>query len=176
MPPKKEGQDAPRMGCRHAWQKVPSRSICLRPVRTVKKGRLAADKIDGDVYLSQILSVPLKVAVAWAKASGREPIALEDRAGPQKMKGFVEERARYDIVNVKHPGASPDLNALENCWAWVKTRIKRQPGHPSNRDNLWAAVQKAWDDLPQSIVDGWIDDSEARRVEVVAKRGKHTKF
>jgi transposase len=166
----------------HVWgavihgKKIPLVRFALRPVRTVNKVKIAPDKIDGNVYLNQILSGPLKDAVAWSKANGREPIVLEDGAGPHKMKGFVEERASYGIINVEHPGASPDLNAIENCWAWVKSRIRKQPGHPSSLDQLWAAVQKAWDELPQSIVDGWIDDFEKRRLEVVAKNGHHTRF
>lgn len=166
----------------HVWgaivhgKKFPLVRFDLKPIRTVNKVRIAADKIDGNVYLSQILSGPLKDAVAWAKANGREPIVLEDGAGPHKMKGFVAERASYGIINIKHPGASPDLNAIENCWAWVKNRIRRMPGHPSSLDQLWEAVQKCWDELPQSIIDGWIDDFELRRLEVVAKQGKHTRF
>jgi hypothetical protein len=110
----------------HVWgavisgTKFPLVRFALRPVRTVNKVRIASDKIVGNVYLNQILRGPLTDAVAWAKANGREPIVLGDGAGPQKMKGFVEERASYGFTNVEYPGACPDLNAIENCWAWVK--------------------------------------------------------
>jgi transposase len=142
----------------------------------VNKVRIAPDKIDGNVYLNQIWSGPLKAAVAWAKANGREPIVLQDLAGPHKMMGFVEERASFGIITVEHPGAYPDLNAIESCRAWVKSRIRKQAGHPSSLDQPWAAVQKAWGELPQFIVDGWIEDFEKRRLEVVAKHGHRTRL
>jgi transposase len=101
---------------------------------------------------------------------------LEDGAGARRIKSLVAEREEAAIINIKHPGASPDLNAIENCWAWVKDKIRRSPKHPSSLDQLWAAVQHFWDEIPQSTIDKWIDDFEERRLAVVAAHGKHTKF
>lgn len=101
---------------------------------------------------------------------------LEDGASAHRIKSFIKERADAGIVNIQHPGASPDLNAIESCWAWVKDKIRRMPGHPSSLDELWASVEHYWDEIPQSIIDGWIDNFETRRLAVVAAQGKHTKF
>lgn len=101
---------------------------------------------------------------------------LEDGASAHRIKSFIKERADAGIVNIQHPGASPDLNAIESCWAWVKDKIRRMPGHPSSLDELWASVEDYRDEIPQSIIDGWIDNFETRRLAVVAAQGKHTKF
>jgi hypothetical protein len=166
----------------HVWgaiihgHKFPLVRVALRPAHVVNKVKIAADTINAEVYLTQVLSGPLKEAVVWAKADGREPIVLEDGAGPHRMQGFKVERSKLGIVSLEHPGASPDLNAIENCWAWVKDKIRRMPGHPSSLDELWASVEHYWNEIPQSIVDGWIDGFEERRLAVVAARGKHTKY
>jgi transposase len=119
---------------------------------------------------------PLKDAVSWARAQGLRPLVLEDGTGPHKMKSFERVRAELGIDNLKHPASSLDLNAIENCWAYVKDRIRRLPGHPSSADALWEAIQEHWDAIPQSIVDGWIERFGDGRSAVVAAKGKHTQW
>ena len=106
----------------HVWgaiihgHKFPLVRFALRPVHTVNKVKIAAETINSQVYPKQVLSGPLKDAVAWAKENGREPIVLEDGAGAHRMKSFIAERADAGIANIQHPGASPDLNGIEYCW------------------------------------------------------------
>lgn len=126
--------------------------------------------------MSRLWKSRSKNAVKWAKEQGLEPLVLEDGAGPHKMKSFEQVRTELGIVNLKHPASSPDLNAIEICWAYVKDRIRRLPGHPSSADELWKAIQEHWDAIPQSIIDGWIRRLEDRRSAVVAAKGKHTQW
>ncbi|KAI5449042.1 hypothetical protein NCC49_005653 [Naganishia albida] len=109
--------------------------------------KIAVETITGKVYDEQILKGPLTEAVAWAKAQGREPLAVEDGAPVHMIKKLAADRARAGVVNVKHPGSSPDLNAIESRWAYVKDRLRRMPGKPSTMDSLWEAIQKAWDEM-----------------------------
>jgi hypothetical protein len=66
----------------HVWGAIihgknfPLDRFPLRPAHVVNKVKIAADTITADVYLAQILSGPLKDAVAWAKADGREAIIV----------------------------------------------------------------------------------------------------
>jgi hypothetical protein len=115
----------------HVWEaiiihghKFPLVRFALRLAQVVNKVKIAADTINAEVYLTQVSSGPLKEAVVWAKADGRDPIVLEDGAGPHRMQGFK-------------------------------------------------SVEHYWNEIPQSIVDGWIDGFEERRLAVVAARGKH---
>jgi hypothetical protein len=104
------------------------------------------------------------------------PLVLKDGAGPHKMKSFEGVRAGLGIEDIKHSASSPDLNARENCWAYVKDRIRQLPRHPSSTDVLWKAIHEHWGAIPQSIVDGWTDRFEDRRLAVVAARGKRTQW
>ena len=50
------------------------------------------------------------------------------------------------------------------------------PGKPTTLDGLWEEIQKVWDGIPQSLVDGFTLSFEERRKEVVASHGGHTQF
>ena len=166
----------------HVWgaiihgHKFPLVRFALRPARQEGGKKIAAETITGKVYEEQILKGPLTQAVAWAKAQGREPLVVEDGAPVHRIKNLAADRARAGIVGVKHPGTSPDLNAIKSCRAYVKDRLRRMPGKPSTMETLWAAIQKAWDEMPQHIVDGFILSFEKRRSQLLAAHGGHTRF
>ena len=166
----------------HVWgaiihgHKFPLVKFALAPAHQKNKVRIAAQTINADVYLEQIIKGPLVKAVTWAHHKGLEPLVLEDGAGPHRIAGFARVRRDLGISNLKHPGSSPDSNVIENCWAYVKDRIRRIPGKPSSEAELWQAIQKHWNAVPQDIIDGWIDGVEDRRLKVVAAKGLHTKW
>lgn len=66
----------------------------------------------------------------------------------------------YDLYKVKKildwPGNSPDLNAVEPCWAWLKKRTTSR-GAPRDRKTGKEAWNKAWDELPQETIQQWIE-------------------
>lgn len=48
---------------------------------------------------------------------------------------------------------SPDLSIQENNWSWMKRHIwADKKKHPKNIKQLEAAINKAWKELPQSII------------------------
>jgi len=53
------------------------------------------------------------------------------------------------------PGNSPDLNAIEPAWFWLKRRTTAK-GAPSNRTDIEKAWYQAWKDLPQEQIQQWI--------------------
>ena len=44
------------------------------------------------------------------------------------------------------------------------------PGKPSTMDTLWAAIEKAWDEMPEDIVGGFIESFETRRGQKTSAR------
>jgi len=115
-------------------------------------------------------------AVAWAKGDGRDVLVVEDGAPVHKITNLVAEGAKAGVINITHPGNSPDLHAIESCWAVVKDRLRRMPGKPTTMDQLRETIQKVWNEIPQSIVDGFVQSFEERRKQVVAAQGVHTQF
>ena len=54
------------------------------------------------------------------------------------------------------PGNSPDLNAIEPCWAWMKKRTTSR-GAPRDKKTGEAEWRQAWADLPQETIQHWIE-------------------
>ena len=155
--------------------KSPLVKLALAPAHHKNKVRIAAQTINADVYLEQILKGSLVKAVIWAHHQGLEPLVLEDGAGPHRIAGFARVRRDLGISNLKHPGCSPDLNVIENCWDYVKDRIRRMTDKPSSEAEIRESIQKHWNAIPQDLIDGWNDGMEDRRLKVVAAKGLHIK-
>ena len=175
-PKKKKGKMLHVWGAIVHGHKFPLVRFALKPAHQEGGKRIAAQTINAKVYLAQILAGPLTEAVAWTKKDGREPLVVEDGAPVHKIKTLQAERAKAGIVNVTHPGNSPDLNAIESCWNMVKGTLRRMPEKPTTMDGLWEAIEKVWNEIPQQIVDGFIESFEERRKEVVAAHGGSTQF
>jgi transposase len=77
-----------------------------------------------------------------------------------------------NAVNVlpNWPPYSPELNAIEHVWSWMSRFIKQQA--PTNRDQLKRAVRLAWQQIPQSVIQGYIDHVPAVCRQIVAAGGE----
>jgi len=55
-----------------------------------------------------------------------------------------------------YPAASPDLNAVESVWAWMNRYIQRH--HPNSQRSLERLVRRAWNAIPQTVIQGYINN------------------
>ena len=71
---------------------------------------------------------------------------------------YVQQRV-YDLHKVQRllwcPN-SPDLNAIEPAWPWMKRKTTRK-GAPKNRQEAIRAWKQAWGELPQEDIQKWIE-------------------
>ena len=73
------------------------------------------------------------------------------------------------------PANSPDLNPIENLWAFVSRKVYDRSVYP-NIESLWTKIQAEWADIPVSTLHK-LYDSMPRRLEAVAKsRGSPTRY
>jgi hypothetical protein len=79
----------------------------------------------------------------------------EDNAGPHAHRHQGTVYALYDVTRLLWPGNSPDLNAIEPAWYWLKRRTTAR-GAPANRKDMEQAWRQAWQDLPQETIQQWI--------------------
>ena len=83
-------------------------------------------------------------------------IVQEDKAPAHNH--YIQQRV-YDLYQVRRLlwcGNSPDLNAIEPCWPWMK-RATTKKGAPKNRRDAIQAWKQAWDELPQAKIQAWIE-------------------
>ena len=104
-------------------------------------------------------TVLLPLLIPFAKECLKErpaTVVQEDKAPPHSH--YIQQRV-YDLHEVQRLswcGNSPDLNAIEPCWPWLK-RATTKKGAPRNRFDAIQAWKKAWDELPQAKVQAWIE-------------------
>jgi hypothetical protein len=119
--------------------------------RTSKKGG-----IDWWRYYDKILKEKLIPFAKKCIETQPRTIVQEDLA-PSHAHHF--QKYVYSIAEVERLtwcGNSPDLNAIEPCWFWMKRETTKK-GAPSSKAAACEAWLTTWDDLPQAKIQAWIE-------------------
>ena len=85
------------------------------------------------------------------KKSHPNTIIQEDKAPPHAHHSQKVIYSSYSIQQLLWPGNSPDLNAIEACWPFLKCGTTKY-GAPRSKDEMMKAWLKAWKDLEQSRI------------------------
>jgi hypothetical protein len=73
------------------------------------------------------------------------------------------------------PPQSPDLSPIENIWREVKSWIHKNR-KPRTMDELWEAVEKAWEEVVPDVILKFVDSMPRRVAEVIKKKGFATRW
>jgi hypothetical protein len=76
----------------------------------------------------------------------------------------------WGIIRLLWLGNSPDLNAIEPCWFWMK-RDTTKRGALTSEAALKEAWIKCWEDMPQEKIQAWIERIERHIQEVIRLEG-----
>jgi transposase len=99
-----------------------------------------------------------------------DTIVQEDNAPAHKSHYQAEVYNLWKIMKMLWPGNSPDLNAIEKLWFWMKKETTRQ-GPTSDRKKLRARWEKCWSDIPQSKIQEWITAIPVHVKEIIRLDG-----
>ncbi len=104
------------------------------------------------------------------KETQPDSIVQEDRAGPHEheIQGVF-----YDFLGLQRllwPGNSPDINAIEPCWMYLKRETNKN-GAPLTRDEAASRWLRAWNDLPQAMIQRWIRRIPEAIEEIIRLKG-----
>lgn len=72
------------------------------------------------------------------------------------------------------PAQSPDLNPIENLWQEVKQSLKNK--NPSNKEELWLMLKKAWEAIPPIKCQRLVDSMPRRCAAIIQNKGCATKY
>ena len=102
---------------------------------------------------------------------------MQDNATPHRAhttRAFLQA----NNVNVfgPWPAKSPDMNHIEDLWSQMETAIQRRPNRPTNRDELWQAVQDEWANINMFDVRGLVLSMRRRCSALVAAAGHYTTY
>jgi transposase len=76
------------------------------------------------------------------------------------------------IAVLDWPVRSPDLNIIENVWAYIKRRLDEYDTPPESKNDLWNRVQKIWTALPQDFIHRLYESLPKRMKAVYKSRGE----
>ncbi len=94
------------------------------------------------------------------------------RAGATKL--WIEQQSAFVTLLDAWPANSPDLNPIENLWAFTNQQLSNTAFH--DLDDLHAAVDAAWGAIDQEMVRRFTGSFRARLQAVVAANGGLTRY
>lgn len=97
-------------------------------------------------------------------------VVQEDRAPAHKHHA---QQTVYDLQGVQRLlwcSNSPDLNAIEPAWLWMK-RVTTKKGAPKSRSEAIRKWEAAWNDLPQEKIQAWIQRLPAHIRKIIDCKG-----
>ena len=89
----------------------------------------------------------------------------------KKTKSYFRSRR---IKPIEWPPQSPDLNPIENLWAILDYNVVKD--NVTNKDNYFAALQKAWEEINPQHLQNLVESMPKRLQLVIEARGGHINY
>jgi transposase len=124
-----------------------------------KTGKLSRDSSSGIEwyrYQTVILLPKLFPFAKQCKAKRPKTVIQEDKAPAHNHHVQRYIYSLYELEKIIWCGNSPNLNAIEPCWPWMK-RATTKKGAPKSRAEAIRAWEQCWRDLPQEQIQAWIE-------------------
>lgn len=89
------------------------------------------------------------------------------------VKEFFKEE---NIQVLEWPSRSPDLNPMEDVWAWIVRFIYVEGKTYDSVADLEIAIRNAWEKMPDSIIEALVLSMSKRMIELIKAKGKEIKY
>lgn len=80
----------------------------------------------------------------------------------------------HRVTVLPWPPQSPDLNPVENCWAYISRQLVGRCFPTA--DSLWGAIQEVWQARPANLVPALYSSIPDRISAVLKAQGGHTQY
>lgn len=116
-------------------------------------GRLC--KIDGNMNSKKYISILQEAYLGTVKDLQANPHGFtlqadNDSKHTSKATCFCLEKNH--IPTLSWPTNSPDMNIMENLWAYLKGHVRAHPKKPSNFTELQNVIQEEWNKISPEYV------------------------
>lgn len=110
-------------------------------------------------------------------------LALGDFLPSLRNFSLIHDRTTWSHSNMAHdwllqnriecldtyPSVSPELNAVESVWGWMKKFV--QSRHPRSQQQLEDSVRKAWQQIPITVIQGYIKHIKTTVHKIISADG-----
>jgi len=140
---------------------------------TEKRGKLSRGKkggIDWYRYQTKILLPKLFPFARECMVDQPGTVIQEDKAPAH---AHIIQQQVFDFHKIQRLlwcGNSPDLNAIEPCWPWMK-RWTTKKGAPKSRKEAIKAWEECWKALTQAQIQAWIERIPRHVKEIIRLGG-----
>ena len=133
------------------------------------------EKINSTIYRDQVLLGPLKTFYEESKSDIPKPIVMED--GAPVHKGVCKKPCEdMKWTQYLHPPNSPDLNPIENIWAWMKHEITTKYMYVTSKAEMQRIAMEMWENFGDDKWNGIIASMPERMKAVIKAKGGHTQY
>jgi transposase len=143
--------------------------------RGVKKFKVYPAKtyVNAPLYLKCLQETLLPVM----KGRRKTHVFMQDGASAHTAGETMDFLQRHNIPLLDWPPTSPDLNPIENFWAYLKHKMGYFPPilnkNKANVEKLRAHIQQTIDSIPQHEIDKFVDDFPYRLKACTLLGGKY---
>lgn len=120
-----------------------------------KRNTRARGGVDGYRHREEAL----KTVVPWMQQLKKEGVycyLLEDGA-PAHIAALPNDYLRVEEIDkMWWPGHSPDVNAEEHAWPWIRRSITKRHTPSTTVDECEKQWRTEWERLPQEVIDKWV--------------------
>ena len=103
-------------------------------------------------------------------------VFMQDNAPCHKTKLIIDFFNRKHIQTLDWPAQSPDLNPIENLWAYIKKKRTKKFGPPKSKAQLIEQVMSIWDEFDQELIQNLAKSISNRLKEVSKVKGNYTSY
>ena len=124
------------------------------PLKT--RGKNLKGGVDWYRYREEVLRPKLLPFCKQVIEAYGECYLLEDGAASHTSDQNLEEYEIPGLHRIDWPANSPDFNAIEIAWYYLKRKVTELPYIASNIEKCKQAWHDVWEQLDQDRIEGWI--------------------
>lgn len=113
-------------------------------------------------------------AEVWGEST--DWVFQQDGASIHTSKETSEWIEDKNITVLPWPSMSPDLNIIENIWAYMAQRVYDGDTVYLNKNQLMVAIQEVWDNISEDYLKNLYNSIGKRLVQVIERKGKATDY
>lgn len=108
--------------------------------------------------------------------SASEIIFQQDNCGPHRAKSIKAYMEASNIDVMKWPAQSPDINPIENAWAFLKKRVRERSTNCTTADDLFQVLCEEWLSIPDAYFLSLVRSMPKRARALIDNKGRSTKY